>query len=316
VQRYLIRRLVFMVPTLIVMSMFTFGLLRLMPGDFITAQMAEARGANQEQIAKWRVELGLDKPAYIQYFRWMGGILTGDWGQSYWQNEPVLKVIRRTLPTSLELGSISIIIGIMISVPVGVLSAVKQNTWMDYLGRSISILGISIPNFFLATLVIIYGARWFGWFPPQTAQKLFENPWGHAQQFLPAAFILGAALSAQNMRLIRTTMLETIRADYVRTARAKGLKESAVIFKHAFRNALIPVVTLLGFQITITIGGSVVVERALSVSGMGRAFIDAVPQRDFPLVQGILLLLVSVTLVINLLVDLSYSWLDPRIRYS
>ncbi len=315
-QRYLIRRLIFMAPTLVVMSMFTFGLLRLMPGDFITAQMAEARGADQAQIEKWRSELGLDVPVYLQYPRWMGGILTGDWGTSYWLNEPVLQVIKRTLPTSIELGSIAILIGIAISVPVGVLSAVKQNTWMDYLGRSISILGISVPNFFLATLVIIYGARWFGWFPPQTKQLLFENPLGHAQQFLPAAFILGAALSAQNMRLIRTTMLETIRADYVRTARAKGLKESTVIFRHAFRNALIPVVTLLGFQITITIGGSVVVERALNVNGMGRAFIDAVPQRDYPLVQGILLLLVCVTLIINLLVDLSYSWLDPRIRYS
>lgn len=315
-QRYVIRRLAFMVPTLVLMSIFTFGLLRLMPGDFITAQMAEARGADQAQIERWRKELGLDVPAYIQYFRWQGGILTGDWGQSYWQNEPVLKVIRRTLPVSMQLGTMAIVIAILISVPVGVLSAVKQDTWMDYLGRSVSIVGISIPNFFLATIVIIYGARWFGWFPPQTKQLLFENPGGYLQQFLPAAFILGTALSAQNMRLIRTTMLETIRADYVRTARAKGLKESTVIFKHAFRNALIPVVTLLGFQITITIGGSVVVERALAVNGMGRAFIDAVPQRDYPLVQGILLLLIATTLIINLVVDISYSWLDPRIRYS
>src|SRR5690606_8926179 len=191
-----------------------------------------------------------------------------------------------------------------------------QNSWVDYIGRSISIGGLSIPNFFLATLVIIYGAQWFGWFPPQTYQSFFSNPWGNIQQFLPGAIVLGASLSAQNMRMIRTTMLETQREDYVRTARAKGLNEMNVIFKHAFRNALIPVVTLLGFQIATTIGGSVIVETVFGMNGVGRTYIDAVIQRDYPLVQGILLVLVTATLVGNLVVDITYSWLDPRIRYA
>jgi peptide/nickel transport system permease protein len=305
-----------MIPTILVITIFTFGLLRIMPGDFIMAQMAEARGTpDPELLAEWRAELGIDEPAIVQYVKWVGGVVTGDWGTSFWRNEPVLNVIGEALPISLELGLLSVIVGIIISVPVGVISAVKQNTWMDYLGRGISIAGISVPNFFLATLFIIYGAKWFGWFPPQTYQHPFDNPRGNLEQFLPGAFVLGAALSAQNMRMLRTTMLETLRADYVRTARAKGLREMGVIFRHAFRNALIPVVTLLGFQITVAIGGSVIVEQVFNMNGIGRNYILAVQQRDYPLVQGILLVLVSATLITNLLVDLSYSWLDPRIRY-
>lgn len=315
-QTYIIRRVILMIPTLLVITVFTFGLLRIMPGDFIMAQMAEARGTPDEaMMAEWRAELGIDEPAITQYVKWVGGVVTGDWGTSFWQNEPVLNVIGRALPISIELGVLSIVIGVLISIPVGVISAVKQNTVLDYLGRGISIAGISVPNFFLATLFIIYGAKWFGWFPAQTYQNPLDNPMGNLEQFLPGAFVLGAALSAQNMRMLRTTMLETLRADYVRTARAKGLRESGVIFRHAFRNALIPVVTLLGFQITVAIGGSVIVEQVFSMNGIGRNYIFAVQQRDYPLVQGILLILVSATLLTNLLVDLSYSWLDPRIRY-
>jgi peptide/nickel transport system permease protein len=286
-----------------------------MPGDFIVAQMAEARGADLEQMELWRAELGLDEPAYKQYVSWVRGLVVGDWGTSYWRNEPVTTVIREALPISFELGALSIVVAVVISLPIGILSAIKQDTWIDYLARSISIAGISIPNFFLALLVIIYGSKWFGWFPPQTYQNPFENPMGNLEQFIPGAFVLGAALSAQNMRMLRTTMLETLRADYVRTARAKGLKEWSVIYRHAFRNALIPVVTLLGLQITVAIGGSVIIETVMNMNGVGRNYIAAVQQRDYPLVQGILLVLVSATLLTNLMVDLSYSWLDPRIRY-
>jgi len=314
-QQYIIRRLVLMIPTILVITIFTFGLLRIMPGDFIVAQMAEARGVDEEQMAIWRAELGLDEPAYSQYVKWVGGVVTGDWGTSYWQNDPVLEVIGHALPISIELGLLAIVIGVIISLPVGVISAVRQDTWMDYLGRSISIAGISIPNFFLAILIIIYGARWFGYFPSTVYENPLDNPIGNLKQFLPGAIVLGAALSAQNMRMLRTTMLETLRADYVRTARAKGLRESGVIFRHAFRNALIPVVTLLGFQVSVAIGGSVVVEQVFGMNGVGRYYISAVMQRDYPLVQGILLVLVSATLLTNLLIDLSYSYLDPRIRY-
>ncbi|MBM3140559.1 MAG: ABC transporter permease [Chloroflexi bacterium] len=315
-QRYIIRRLVLMVPTILVITVVTFGLLRIMPGDFIVAQMSEARGLDPAQAEKFRKELGLDVPAPVQYFRWIGGIVTGDWGKSFWLNQPVLQVIKRAGPISAELGIIATVIGLVIAIPVGVASAVFQNTWIDYVGRSAAIVGISIPNFFLAILIIIYGAQWFGWFPPQGFQNPFENPWGNIQQFLPGAIVLGTALSAQNMRMIRTTMLETQREDYVRTARAKGLTEMQVIFRHAFRNALIPVVTLLGFQISTIIGGSVIVETVFNINGVGRTYIDAVNQRDYPLVQGILLILVTATLISNLFVDLSYSWLDPRIRYA
>lgn len=314
-QQYILRRLLLMIPTLFVITVFTFGLLRIMPGDFIVAQMAEARGADLEQMAIWRAELGLDEPAYKQYVTWVTGIVRGDWGTSYWMNEPVTTVIRKALPISFELGALSIIVAVVIATPIGIISAIKQDTWIDYLARSISIAGISIPNFFLALLVIIYGSKYFGWFPPQTYQNPIDNLSGNLQQFLPGAFVLGAALSAQTMRMLRTTMLETLRADYVRTARAKGLKEWSVVYRHAFRNALIPVVTLLGLQITVAIGGSVIIETVMNMNGVGRNYIAAVQQRDYPLVQGILLVLVSATLLTNLLVDLSYSWLDPRIRY-
>lgn len=314
-QQYIIRRLVFMVPTIILMTIVVFGLVRIMPGDFIVAQMSEARGVDPEMLDVWRAELGLDAPAHEQYFTWLGGIITGDWGTSFWLNEPVLQVIRHALPISAELGILSVIIGLGIAVPVGIISAMFQDKPIDYVGRSISIGFLSVPNFFLCTLVIIYGAILFNWFPPQVYHSPFDDPLANLEQFLPGAIVLGTALSAQNMRMIRTTMLETLRMDYVRTARAKGLGETKVVFKHALRNALIPVVTLLGFQISVVIGGSVIVETVFSINGMANTYVDAVLQRDYPLVQGILLVFVVATLLTNLAVDLSYSWLDPRIRY-
>ena len=315
-QTYILRRIAFMVPTLLFVTVAVFALVRIMPGDFITAQMAESRGvADPAFVARVRADLGLDKPAPVQYVRWVFGIATGDWGTSYWQNRPVLTVIRSALPVSFQLGVMAIGFGLMISMPLGVIAAVKQDSWADYASRMVAVVGISVPNFFLATLVIIYGAKFLGWFPPQGYRPPLEDFSGNMQQFVPAAFILGAALAAQNMRILRTTMLETLRADYVRTARAKGLVEVQVIFRHAFRNALIPVVTLLGFQIITTVGGSVIVEQVLGINGIGRNFINAVQQRDYPLVQGILLVIITTTLTVNLLIDLSYSFLDPRIKY-
>ncbi|MEX1022809.1 MAG: ABC transporter permease [Dehalococcoidia bacterium] len=315
-QGYVLRRIVLMVPTLLFVTIAVFALVRVMPGDFIAAQMAESRGALDEAfVERLRADLGLDDPAPIQYVKWLGGIMTGDWGTSYWQNRPVMEVIKKALPVSFQLGVMAVGLGLIVSIPLGVIAAVKQDSWADYLSRMIAVVGISVPNFFLATLVIIYGSLWVGWFPPQGYRNPFDDFSGNLQQFVPAAVILGAALTAQNMRILRTTMLETLRADYVRTARAKGLVERHVIFRHAFRNALIPVITLLGFQVITTVGGSVIVERVLGINGIGQNFLGAVEQRDYPLVQGILLVIITTTLFVNLLVDLSYSFLDPRIKY-
>ncbi|MEX2373671.1 MAG: ABC transporter permease [Dehalococcoidia bacterium] len=315
-QGYVLRRIVLMVPTLLFVTVAVFALVRVMPGDFIAAQMAESRGALDEAfVERLRADLGLDDPAPIQYVKWLGGIMTGDWGTSYWQNRPVMEVIKKALPVSFQLGVMAVGLGLIVSIPLGVIAAVKQDSWADYLSRMIAVVGISVPNFFLATLVIIYGSLWVGWFPPQGYRNPFDDFSGNLQQFVPAAVILGAALTAQNMRILRTTMLETLRADYVRTARAKGLVERHVIFRHAFRNALIPVITLLGFQVITTVGGSVIVERVLGINGIGQNFLGAVEQRDYPLVQGILLVIITTTLFVNLLVDLSYSFLDPRIKY-
>src|SRR5690554_2411033 len=208
-QRYIIRRLAFMVPTLLFVTVCVFALVRIMPGDYITAAMSESRGADPEFLNKLRAEMGLDEPAPLQYFKWLGGIVTGDWGQSYWQNKPVLDVIRKALPVSAQLGTMDIMLGIVLSVPLGVIGAVRQNTWADYGSRMLAVFGISIPNFFLATLVIIYGAKWLGWFPPQGTRSLFSDSQGNMEQMIPAAIILGMSLMAQNTRLLRTTMLET-----------------------------------------------------------------------------------------------------------
>ena len=280
----------------------------------LVAQMSEARGSDPEQMEMWRAELGLDEPAFQQYISWVTGIARGDWGLSFWRNEPVTAVILEALPISVELGVLSIVVAVVVSVPIGLISAIKQDTWIDYVARSISIAGISVPNFFLALLVIIYGSKWFGWFPPQTYQNPFEHPMANLEQFVPGAIVLGTALSAQNMRMLRTTMLETLRADYVRTARAKGLKEWSVIYRHAFRNALIPVVTFAGLQFGALFSGAVLVETVFDWPGLGLLAYESILTRDTPLMLGLLIVSAAMVIVANLVTDLVYRFIDPRIR--
>jgi peptide/nickel transport system permease protein len=267
-------------------------------------------------MQKARKELGLDRPVAVQYVSWIGNGLHGDWGNSFWLHEPVTKAIRDTFPVSLQLGVMAFFITVLVAVPIGILSAVKQDTFADYVGRMFAISFLSIPSFFIAILSIIFLARWFGWIPPRGFVNPFTDPWGNFQQMIFPAIILGLSFSASTARLVRTTMLEVLREDYIRTARAKGLSGTGVIWRHALKNALIPVITYWGISLSALITGSLLIEVVYGLNGMGRLTYDAINQRDWPIVQAAVLFFVVIALTMNLLIDLIYGVLDPRIQHA
>ncbi|MCI0546001.1 MAG: ABC transporter permease [Candidatus Rokubacteria bacterium] len=310
---YVLKRLVVAIPSLLIASLIVFTLPRLLPGDVVTLMLEEK--AYAKDLEELRAKLGLDRPIYIQYFDWMGRIVRGDLGESLWTKRPVLDELARRLPVTLTLGLFAIVIAIVIAIPIGVLSATRADTARDYLARSAAILGLSVPGFWLATLVIILPAVWWGWTPHLSFTEFRKHPGDYFLQFLLPATILGIASAAAIMRLTRAMLLEVLRQDYVRTAWAKGLAERKVIVKHSLKNALIPVVTILGIQLAQIVSGTVVIESIFGLPGMGRFLFDAILQRDYPVIQGINLVIVSTIVVMNLLVDTLYAVLDPRIRY-
>jgi peptide/nickel transport system permease protein len=313
VKRYVLRRLVVAIPSLLIASLFVFSLPRLLPGDVVQLMLDEkAYGKDLEDL---RAKLGLDRPIYIQYFEWLGQVARGDLGESLWTRQPVLDELVHRLPVSLELGAFALLFSVIIAVPIGVLAAVRQDTLADYLMRSLAIVGLSVPGFWIATLAILLPAIWWGWSPPVRFTTWSADPWRHVAQFLLPAFILGIASAAAIMRLTRGTLLEVLRQDYVRTAWSKGLRERAVVLKHSLKNALIPVVTVLGIQVAQILGGTVIFESIFGLPGMGRFLFDAINQRDYPVIQGVNLLIVTVVVIVNLAVDALYAALDPRIRY-
>jgi peptide/nickel transport system permease protein len=317
---YLARRLLYMVPTLLVVSVIIFGLVRMVPGDIIdqmVSEMAAQPGAGGD-IDRAAIErrLGLDVPVYIQYGRWLGGVLQGDLGESFKGFGTVGEKILGRLPVTFELGLLSILIGLLIALPMGVYSAVRQNSIGDYVGRTTAIAFMSVPNFWVGTMVMIYPAVLFRWSPPMEVIPFFEDPIGNLGMFIIPALILGMALAGSTMRITRTMMLEVLRQDYIRTAWSKGLKEKIVVFRHATKNALIPVVTWVGFQIPLLVGGAVVIETIFGLPGTGRLLVDALGDRDYPVVMGITLIVAVFVVFVNLLVDLTYAWLDPRVRHE
>ncbi|HEY0819231.1 MAG TPA: ABC transporter permease, partial [Rhizobacter sp.] len=260
--------------------------------------------------------LGLDKPMWEQYVTWVSNIvLRGDLGNSLWQNSPVTEFLKARMPVTFELGLLALIVGLMIAIPIGVYSAIRQDTAGDYIGRSFSILLLAVPSFWIGTMVMVFPSIWWGWSPEVEYVPFFENPWQNLKQMILPAIILGAALSAITMRLTRTMMLEVLRQDYIRTAWAKGLSEPLVVMRHALRNALIPVVTLIGLQAPLLIGGAVIIEQIFVIPGMGLLLLDAVNQRDYPIITGVFLVVGVAVMLINLVVDLSYGLLDPKVRY-
>jgi peptide/nickel transport system permease protein len=271
--------------------------------------------AYAKDIAELRAKLGLDRPLRVQYLEWAGRVVRGDLGESLWTRRPVREELARRLPITLELGLLATLFAVVIAVPVGVLAAVRQDTLRDYAARSAAIVGLSVPGFWLATLVVVLPAIWWGWRPLTGFTEFSRDPLAHVGQLLLPALILGIASAAALMRLIRGMLLEVLRQDYVRTAWAKGLRERVVVLKHSLKNAVIPVMTVLGTQIAQVIGGTVVIEWIFGLPGMGRFLFEAITQRDYPVIQGINLVVVSVIVLVNLAVDALYAILDPRIRY-
>ena len=323
---YIIRRLLFVIPIVFVVSFIIFGLVSLMPGDAIDAMLALS-GA-EEQIDRGMLEhaLGLDAPFFVRYGRWLGvvpqmdgnfsGLFQGDLGITWRERMPVLKLIALKWPVTLELGLMGIIIAQLIALPVGIYSALRQDKWGDYVARSFAIGCISFPGFWLGTMIIVFPSIWWGYMPPILLIHFSEDPIGNLRMFIVPALLLGMAMGGMVMRMTRTMMLEVLRQDYVRTAWAKGLRERVVILRHALKNALIPVITVIGFQVPILLGGTVIIEQIFCLPGMGRLLIAGIKFRDQPLVSGVLVLFSAAMVLINLMVDLTYGYLDPRIRYK
>ena len=313
---YIIRRILLIIPTIILASLIVFFIIRLIPGDVIDLMLAEQVGGQKLARADIEKALGLDVPIHIQYGRWMGNILThGDLGTSLWKSTPVSEMLLDRIPVTFELGFLALITALLISFPIGVYSAIRQDTGGDYIARSIAIIFISVPAFWTGTMIMIFPALWWGWSPPVMLIKFNEDPLGNLQMFIVPAVLMGMLLSGVNMRMMRTMMLEVLRQDYIRTAWSKGLRERVVVIRHALKNALIPVVTIIGLQMPIMIGGTVILEQIFCLPGVGRLLLEAIVQRDYPVVTGVMLFFATAILIINLLVDLTYAYLDPRVSY-
>ncbi len=317
---YIIRRLLLIVPTLFILSILVFLSVRFIPGDVIDVLIGRMATFNvQWDVDREALErmLGLDVPVYVQYGRWIGGIiLDGSLGESLFTRDSVEQAILERLPVTLELGFMAIFIGLVIALPVGIYSAMRQDTAADFLGRSVAIIGLATPNFWLGIMVMIYPTIWWGWAPPLELVTFPEDPLGNLAVFIIPSLILGTAAAAGTMRMTRTMMLEVLRQDYVRTAWSKGLKERVVVMRHAVKNALIPVVSLIGLQLPILVGGAVIMENIFNLPGLGRLLLSALNERDYPMVSGINLFFAAGVVVINLLIDVLYAILDPRVRYD
>ena len=317
--RYLIRRLLMMIPTLFIISIIVFLMISLIPGDVIDSMMqqglAKRAGGGLDREALERA-LGLDVPMYVQYGRWIGDIfLHGSLGDSLRTGEPVVTTIFGKVATTVELGLMAIVISVMMALPIGIYSAIRQDTVGDYTGRSIAIIFIAVPSFWIATMIMLYPSIWWGWSPPVPLIPFKEDPLGNLGQFFIPSFILGMAMAGTTMRMTRTMMLEVLRQDYIRTAWSKGLKEMLVVRRHALKNALIPVVTIVGAELPVLVGGAVIIEQIFALPGIGRLLLVSLSDRDYTLVSGVNLVIASGVVVANLLVDISYAYLDPRVRY-
>jgi len=312
---YIIRRLVLGIVILFLLSVAVFVVLRIAPGD--PASYICGLRCTPEGIDAIHEEMGLNDPYPVQYLTWLGDVLTGDLGEATVSGKPVIESLQERLPVTLELLVITLIITAVVGISFGIVSAVFRNSLADYLVRVAAVLGLAVPNFWVATLVLTLPLQWWGYAPELGgAIDFFDDPAGNLQQFVPPAAVLALASSAGIMRLTRSSLLEVLRTDFIRTARSKGLRESVVVGRHALRNSLIPVVTVLGLQVAALLGGAVIVEQIFSLQGIGFYFFQTLQSRDYVVVQSLTLYIGAVVVLTNLLVDVSYAWMDPRIRYD
>ena len=317
---YFLRRLLLFVPTAFGVSVVIFVLLNLIPGDYVTALMLGGRdralAATQEDLDRVREELGLNRPLPVRYGEWAWDFLRGDLGTSLTNKLPVAERVLPRIAVSAQLAVMAVIIASLISIPLGVVAAVKQDSLIDYGLRFFSMIFESMPNFWLGLLLLVLLAMAFDWKPPISYANLWENPWENLKILIFPALVVGARSSAGMLRMTRSSVLEALREDYVRTAHAKGLRQVKILFIHVLRNALLPVVTLAGFEVVVLMGGQVVIEQVFQVPGLGNLLVQSVTARDLPVIQAIIMFIALVVLCANLLVDLMYGWLDPRIRYN
>ena len=314
---YILRRLLLVIPTLFALSLIVFFSVRFIPGGVIDAMVARSEFTGTVDREALERRLGLDVPVWVQYGRWTGNIFRhGTLGTSLWGGFTVEEKILARLPVTLELGLLAIVIGLVIALPVGIYSAIRQDTIADYGGRTLAIIGLATPNFWLALMVMLYPAIWWNWTPPLKMIPFVEDPLGNLGVFIVPSLILGTAMSAATMRMTRTMMLEVLRQDYIRTAWSKGLKERVVVLRHTIKNALIPVVSLIGLQLPILFGGAVIMENIFNLPGIGSLLLNALNDRDYPMVSGINLFFATGVVLFNLLIDLIYPYLDPRVRYE
>jgi len=316
-QRYILRRLLLMIPTLIGVSFVVFLIVRAVPGDVVDLIAGDFGAADPATKEALRKEFGLEGNIVAQYVRWLGDIVQFDLGKSLISGRTVTSELQSRLPVTFQLGLMAIFFSLLIAVPIGIISAVRQDTWADYIGRSFAIGLLAAPGFWIAILLISMAGRYFTWgVPPATYVEFTDDPIANLKLMFMPALILGGGLSGSVMRFTRSTMLETLRQDYIRTAWSKGLQERVIIVRHAMRNALIPVVTVVGLQLPILVGGTVIIESVYAIPGMGRYYIAAIDSKDYPVIQGINIIVAIVVVFSNLGVDLLYSVIDPRIRYS
>tara|TARA_B100001750_G_C15485408_1_gene587977 strand:- start:310 stop:1266 length:957 start_codon:yes stop_codon:yes gene_type:complete len=316
-QQYILRRLLISIPTLVGITILIFVALRVIPGDPISSVFGSEgfmvlSEADQE---RFRDSLGLNDPLPVQYLSWMKDVVKGDFGYSFWSDVTIRETLLRRGPISAEIGIIAIIISWLIGIPAGILSAIRRNTGQDYITRLFTIIFLAVPGFWVGILIMLASVLWFRWRPPLELYQIWDNPWGNLQIVLGPSIVLGLGASAYIARFCRSSMLEVLREDYVRTAHAKGLAESIIVYRHVLKNALIPVVTATGLLLGGLLGGAVAVEQAFTVPGLGTKLVDALHARDYTVIQTLVLLYGFVFLVINLLVDITYGFLDPRIVY-
>ena len=314
--RYVIKRVFLMIPTLLGVAVVIFVLMRLLPGDIVEVRLASEGGyVSAEMIARERARLGLDRPVWRQFVEWMWALLHGDLGESMWTGRPITYELGIRFQLSLQVALMSTLIAVILAVPLGTLAALKQDTWVDYAVRAFSIAGLATPSFWLGIVMILGFLIVFRWVPPMVYTPIWEDPWRNLSQLIWPALATGYRYSAVAARMTRSAMLEVLREDYVRTARAKGLWQRLILRRHALKNAMLPVLTVVGLEFAFLLGGLVVTEQVFNLNGLGKLFVDAVTHYDYTLVQALVLVVASVFVVSNFVVDVLYVWLDPRIRY-
>ena len=313
---YLLKRFLLMFPTLLGVALVTFLLIRIIPGDVVELRYAGDRGAVPEQVLNdERARIGLDQPVRKQLVTWLAGSVRLDFGTSMWTGAPIWDEIRLRFALSLQVAVMATVVAVMLALPLGILAALKQDTWIDYAVRIFSIAGLAMPSFWLGIVMILGLLIVFKWLPPLVYTPFWVDPWQNLQQLIWPALAVGYRYSAVATRMTRSTMLEVLREDYIRTARAKGLLQRAVLWRHALKNAMLPVLTVIGIEFAFLIGGLVVTEQVFNLNGIGLLFVQAIAHRDYTLIQALVVLIAAIFIVMNFLLDVAFAWLDPRVRY-